>query len=62
VTIYYSTEEARSKLGEIIQAAIEGKTSVITYHGVPAALVSGFPHAKYVEDTDFGTATETHNR
>jgi hypothetical protein len=61
MTRYYTTEEARAKLGEIIQAAIANKPSVITYHGVPAAIVSGFPFVRFPDDADSGTATESHH-
>jgi prevent-host-death family protein len=35
-----SVEEARAKLGELVRAAAAGQTTVITYHGVPAAVIA----------------------
>lgn len=35
----YTTEQARIKLGDIVMDATLGNMSMITYHGVPAAVV-----------------------
>lgn len=60
MTNYYTTEEARAKLGDILKDAMAGKPSVITYHGFPAGIVSGFPNTRLTEDSDSGTGTESH--
>jgi antitoxin (DNA-binding transcriptional repressor) of toxin-antitoxin stability system len=59
----YTTEEARAKLGQIIIDALAGEHSVITYHGIPAAmLISIYQAPVTVTDSDSGTATEAHHR
>lgn len=35
----YTTEEARAKLGDVILNAQAGVPTLITYHGVPGAVV-----------------------
>jgi antitoxin (DNA-binding transcriptional repressor) of toxin-antitoxin stability system len=60
----YGTEEARKKLGLIIADALGGKSTLLTYNGIPAALVvpvAQQPHP-VVRDSDSGTATESHGR
>ena len=60
----YTTEAARVHLGDIVTQAAAGIPSLITYHGVPAALVvpvAQEPHP-IVRDSDSGTATESHGR
>ena len=60
----YTTEQARAKLGDIIQDAMANEPSMITYHGVPAVVVRALnprvPLRK--EDTDSATADEDHAR
>lgn len=48
-----SVEEARAKLGELVRAAAGGQTTVITYHGVPAALITPIhDHPESSEDPE----------
>jgi prevent-host-death family protein len=58
----YSTEAARAKLGDIIADALAGENTLITYHGIPAALVVPVaqPPHPVVHDSDSATATEGH--
>jgi antitoxin (DNA-binding transcriptional repressor) of toxin-antitoxin stability system len=59
----YSIEEARGKLGDIVLAATTGESTLLTYHGIPSAMVIALPFKlQFVADSDSGTATETHNR
>jgi prevent-host-death family protein len=57
----YSIEEARAILGDLVLAAAAGKSSLLTYHGVPAARITSLPaRLQFTSDTDSATATETH--
>ncbi len=65
----YTTEEARAKLGSIIQDAVAGIPSAITYHGISAVvIISREEWNKYTErtititDKDSAFVTETHHR
>lgn len=69
MTTYFTLEEARGKLGSLVKDAVAGRPSVITYHGVPAAIISGFPFAREIEgevrqvsDSDSGRVTDSHRR
>ena len=57
----YSVEEARARLGDIVLAASLGTPALITYRGVPAALVSAVT-PPVIRSEDSGRATEAHRR
>ncbi len=58
----FSTEQARAKLGDILQTAAAGESVLITYRGAPIALVVPVapPPHPVVHDGDAATATESH--
>lgn len=56
----YSVEEARDVLGTIVIDASRGESSIITYHGIPAALVIPMTPPSRVSDSDSGSAQESH--
>jgi antitoxin (DNA-binding transcriptional repressor) of toxin-antitoxin stability system len=60
----FTAEDARKNLGRIITDAIAGESTLITYHGIRAALVVPVapPPHPVVCDSDSGTATESHGR
>jgi antitoxin (DNA-binding transcriptional repressor) of toxin-antitoxin stability system len=57
----YSVEEARDVLGTIVIDASRNEPSLITYHGIPCAIVipAHIPQVR-VADGDGGTASESH--
>lgn len=44
----YTTEQARAKLGDIVADACHDTPSLITYHGMPAAVVVSWEWYQYV--------------
>lgn len=54
----YTTEAARAHLGDIVNNAAAGISSIITYHGVPCALVIPMTPPSRVSDSDSGSSRE----
>lgn len=45
-----SVEQARQHLGELVRAANRGEVTVITYAGIPAAVIAPLAVIKLLED------------
>lgn len=61
MTSEYSIEQARARLGDLVTAAQQGQTIIITRHGKPAAMLTSHeePTMKLI---DFARAHELHTQ
>ena len=64
---YYTTQEARARLGHLISEAVAGDPPCITYHGVPAVYVVDAGEWQLlqskigrVRSADSGSASDSH--
>lgn len=67
-----TAEKARVRLGDIILRAHDGEPTLITYHGLPAAVVISVKaweqwstlllQAMSISSDDHGSATESHSK